>query len=145
MQIPDSKAAGPQLETKANKGVSSGGSQLRILVVDDNDDATDILAQLLKLKGHDVRSERDGPSALKMAAAFQPEFILLDIGLPGMDGYEVARRVRQAPVLSKVTLVALTGYGQERDRQQSKSAGFDHHLVKPVDPEALLALFASKK
>lgn len=133
------------METKASKGASSGGSPLRILVVDDNADTADTLAELLKLNGHDARSECDGPSALDVALAFQPEFILLDIGLPGMDGYEVARRVRQAPELSKATLIALTGYGQEQDRQKSRSAGFDHHLVKPVDPEALLALFASKK
>jgi len=145
VRLPVSKAAERQLENKANKATSSSGSPLRILVVDDNADAADTLAELLKLKGHDVRSECDGPSALNVAASFRPEFILLDIGLPGMDGYEVARRVRQAPELSKTTLVALTGYGQEKDRQQSRSAGFDHHLVKPVDPEALLALFTSKK
>jgi PAS domain S-box-containing protein len=114
----------------------------RVLVVDDNVDAVESLAMLLRVEGHEVRTAHDGPSALSAAETFRPEVVLLDIGLPGMDGYEVARRLRQEPGLEKVLLVAVTGYGQEEDRRLSREAAIDHHLVKPVDPEALLALLA---
>ena len=113
----------------------------RILVVDDNKDSANALARLLKrLYGQEVEVAHDGPSALARAATFRPEVILLDIGLPGMDGYEVARRLRGMPGFEAVTLLALTGWGQEEDRRRSLEAGFDHHLVKPVDPEAILDL-----
>jgi CheY-like chemotaxis protein len=107
----------------------------RILVVDDNQDSAESLALLLELKGHEVRTAFAGPAALDIASTFQPEVVLLDIGLPGMDGYEVARRLRAGNDGSR--LVALTGYGQDDDRQRSRDAGFDHHLVKPVDLDEL--------
>ena len=88
---------------------------------------------LLKTSGHDVRIARDGPTALRACADCPPDVVLLDIGLPGLSGYEVATRMRQQPGLSHVLLVALTGYGQEADLQRSQEAGLDHHLVKPVD------------
>jgi signal transduction histidine kinase/ActR/RegA family two-component response regulator len=115
----------------------------RILVVDDNKDSANALARLLKrLYGQEIEVAHDGPSALAVAQAFRPEVVLLDIGLPGMDGNEVARRLRGMPGFEAVTLLALTGWGQEEDRQRSLEAGFDHHLVKPVDPEAILELLA---
>jgi PAS domain S-box-containing protein len=115
----------------------------RVLVVDDNEDAARSLARLLvRFHGQDVRVAHDGPSALELAATFRPEVVILDIGMPGMDGYEVARRLRSHPELRWPRLVALTGWGQEGDRQRSREAGFDCHLVKPVDPEALRALLS---
>jgi signal transduction histidine kinase/DNA-binding response OmpR family regulator len=115
-------------------------AQRRILVVDDQADVADTTAAMLGLSGHDVRTARDGREALEQAAEFQPEVVLLDIGLPGMDGYEVARRLRQTQAGRQVLLVALTGYGQPTDRQRSQEAGFDEHLLKPVDPATLEAL-----
>lgn len=104
----------------------------RILVVDDNVDAAESLATLLEITGHDTRLAYDGPAAVKAAIDYQPDVILLDIGLPGLDGYKVAQKIRQQPGLSNVVLVALTGYGQDSDVQRSQDAGFDHHLVKPA-------------
>ena len=105
----------------------------RVLVVDDNLDAAHTLTMLLEFLGHEVRMCYDGPGALAEAVAWQPDVVLLDIGLPGLSGHEVARRIRQHPTLAAMVLVALTGYGQEADRQFSREAGFDHHLTKPVD------------
>ena len=113
----------------------------RVLVVDDNRDSAESVALLAEIWGHEVRTALDGPAALEIAAAYRPEIILLDIGLPGMDGYEVARELRQGQGDGPV-LVAMTGYGMEEDRRRSQEAGFDHHLVKPVDPEALRGLLA---
>jgi two-component system, sensor histidine kinase len=112
----------------------------RILVADDSRDAADSLRALLELLGAQVRVAYDGPAALKAFSTYQPEVVLLDIGMPGMDGFEVARRIRQRPESRDVTLIALTGWGQERDRCNSAAAGFDHHLVKPVDIDALQEL-----
>jgi len=109
----------------------------RILVVDDNADLATTTTILLRLAGHKVAMAHDGPSALAAAVDFHPHVVLLDLGLPGMDGYEVARRFRQDPGLARVRLIALTGYGQQLDRQRSEAAGFDHHLVKPAAPEQL--------
>ena len=115
----------------------------KVLVVDDNVDGAESLALLLRLDGHEVRLAHDGPSALAAAPAFRPEVILLDIGLPGgMDGYQVARRLRQLPGLGEAFLVALTGYGQEEDRRRSREAGCDAHLVKPAATAAVRDLFA---
>jgi signal transduction histidine kinase len=114
----------------------------RILVVDDNVDAAESLALLLRLQGHDVAVAADGPTALEKARAERPEVIFLDLGMPGMDGYEVARRLRQLPDVGPVRLVALTGWGQEEDRRRTRQAGFDHHVVKPVEPDALHQLLS---
>jgi two-component system CheB/CheR fusion protein len=108
--------------------------------VDDNRDAAESLAVLLRLRGHELRTAYDGPAALETAAAFHPEVVLLDIGLPGMDGYEVARQLRRITGLEGVLLVAVTGYGTDDDRRQSKVVGIDEHLVKPVDPAELWTL-----
>jgi CheY-like chemotaxis protein len=113
----------------------------RILVVDDSTDAAESMAKLLLLAGHEVMVAHDGPAALQLAAREQPAIVLLDIGLPGMDGYEVCRRLRQLGP-ADVRIIAVTGYGQDRDRQRSKEAGFDAHAVKPVDPSELWGLLA---
>jgi CheY-like chemotaxis protein len=114
----------------------------RILVVDDNTDAAESLALLLRLVGHEVRTAYDGPTALDVARAQPPDVVLLDIGLPGTNGLEVARRMRQNLGLTDALLVALTGYGQDEDRRRSHEAGFNAHLVKPVDLDALQKLLA---
>ena len=117
----------------------------RILAVDDNQDAVDILARTLKLKGHEVQTAYDGIAAVDVAARFKPEVVLLDIGLPRLSGYDVARRIRSLPEGKSTILIAITGWGQEEDRRQSQQSGFDMHLVKPVDPIALLKLLAELK
>jgi signal transduction histidine kinase len=109
----------------------------RIVVIDDNQDAAESLAMLLRLKGHDVQIAYDGPSGLALALGTAPECVLVDIGLPGMDGYEVAKRLRSHDRSRRTVLVALTGYGQQEDRARSRQAGFDHHLVKPVAQNVL--------
>jgi PAS domain S-box-containing protein len=120
----------------------------RILVVDDNVDSAGTLGLLLRMMGHTVRLVHDGPSAVEAAAGFVPDVVLLDIGLPGMSGYEVARQIRKLPALQHVVLVAQTGWGQQEDRRRSEAAGFQYHLVKPLDPDALqdllVALAAAK-
>ncbi len=116
------------------------GPSVRVLVVDDNVDAAESLADVLRALGHDVRTAHDGPAGLEAAADFRPDVALLDIGLPGLDGYEVARRLRRQPSFRSLVLAAMTGYGQEGDRRKARDAGFDHHLVKPVDPAALAPL-----
>jgi len=113
------------------------GVARRILVVDDNIDVVETTTMLLSLSGHQVRSAKDGLQALHVATEFRPDVVLLDIGLPLMDGYEVARRLRQTPQTAGALLIALTGYGQQGDRQRGKDAGFDDHMLKPVDPHAL--------
>lgn len=109
----------------------------RILVVDDNADAAESLAVLLALQGHETRLALTGAEALEAAWAFGPDVALLDLGLPAMDGYELAARLRAMPQLRGIRLVALTGYGRSEDRQRTRAAGFDDHLVKPVDLAAL--------
>ena len=115
----------------------AAGVARRILVVDDNVDVVETTTMLLSLSGHQVRSAKDGLQALHVASEFRPDVVLLDIGLPLMDGYEVARRLRQTPQTAGALLIALTGYGQQGDRQRGKDAGFDGHMLKPVDPHAL--------
>jgi PAS domain S-box-containing protein len=120
---------------------SAPGSPLRVLVVDDNRDAAESLAVLLRLWGHEVRTAHDGQSGLKAACSYRPQFVFLDIGLPGLDGYAVARRLREE-FAAGMRLVAMTGYGQEEDRRRSHAAGFDRHLVKPVELESLREVLA---
>jgi CheY-like chemotaxis protein/anti-sigma regulatory factor (Ser/Thr protein kinase) len=112
----------------------------RVLIVDDNADGARMLARLLKAVGHAVDVVYDGPSALEFTDSCSPDVVLLDIGLPGMDGYEVARRIRRRHELDRTLLVALTGYGQAEDRARALEVGFDDHLVKPVSPDDLASL-----
>jgi PAS domain S-box-containing protein len=138
-----SATPGQAAKTVLTPGVNAGRS-LRILVVEDNVDSADSLNLLLRLYGHDLQVARSGPAALEMASAFRPEVVLLDIGLPGMDGYQVARRLREKPEFKNVTLCALTGFTpSEADRQRQQQSGFDHYYVKPVSLETLLEMFKS--
>lgn len=105
------------------------------LVVDDDEDSADLMAEVLRGLGHAVRTARDGRSALALAAELRPKIVLLDIGLPGMDGYEVARRIRE--LVPDVRLVAVTGFSRDDDRARARAAGFDSHLVKPIDLQTL--------
>ena len=114
-----------------------------VLVVDDHPDAVESMASVLQLQGHEVHVAQNGLAALEMAHTFRPRVVLLDIGLPDMDGYAIARRLRAAPETHACVLVALTGYGQPEDRLRSKENGFDHHLVKPIDPAILHELLAT--
>jgi len=123
--------------------VMKGDQGCRVLVVDDSVDTTHSLALLLSTSGHQVRTAHDGPGALAALAREPVDVVLMDIGLPGMDGYEVARRIRLQPGPDPVVLVAMTGYGQERDRQLARDAGFDHHLVKPADFDELLRILTA--
>jgi PAS domain S-box-containing protein len=116
----------------------------RILIVDDNEDGAESLAMLLEVGGHEIHIVHDGPEAIATAERLRPDVVLLDIGLPRLNGYEVCRRLRQAPWGRDLTVVALTGWGQEEDRQRSREAGFDAHLVKPVDYDQLEKLVAAR-
>ena len=129
--VPAPKGIGPN---------SSGGR--RVLVVDDNKDGAKTLGMFLKLHGHEIATAFSGPLALETAQTFKPEVVLLDIGLPGMDGYEVARRLRADPEAAGVVLIALTGWGSESDKQKSNEAGFDLHLTKPVDVKEVQGILA---
>jgi signal transduction histidine kinase/ActR/RegA family two-component response regulator len=115
----------------------------RVLVVDDNRDAAESLGLLLNLLGAEARVVNNGPAALEILSSYQPTVVLLDIGMPGMDGYEVARMIRNQPEGQNLMLIALTGWGQEEDRRRTSQAGFDHHLLKPADLTALKSLFVS--
>jgi two-component system CheB/CheR fusion protein len=118
---------------------------LRILVVDDSPDAADSLTLLLTLQGHEAHTAYDGPSALRLAGTFLPEVVLLDIGLPRMDGCEVARRLRAEVGLRDALLIAATGFGRPADRRRCHEAGFDHFLLKPLDLAELARLLAARQ
>ena len=129
-----------EVETQALPPLDKG---CRVLVVDDNVDLANSLAMLLEMSGHEVRIFHDGPSALEAALLYRPDVVLLDIGLPGFDGFEVARRIRQQSALKNIVLVAMTGYARDTERQRSLEAGFDHHLVKPADFDEVQMILAS--
>ncbi len=114
----------------------------RILIADDNADAAESLAMLLTLDGHAVTVVHDGHEAIAAFESVRPDVALLDIGMPGIDGYEIARQIRRSPHGSSVMLIAVTGWGQESDKTQALQAGFDRHFTKPVEPEVLTALLA---
>jgi two-component system, OmpR family, response regulator len=128
------------MNTTAETNGGTAGNR-RILLVDDSVDAAMAMSMLLEALGHEVRTEHDGPRALASVDEFRPDVVVLDIGLPGMNGFDVAREMRKRPVTKDVLLLAMTGYGSDADRQDAMNAGFDHHLTKPVsiaDLEALL-------
>jgi CheY-like chemotaxis protein len=133
-------AAPPDVE-RASAPASGAGA--RVLVVDDNRDAVDLLAEVISSLGYQVRVAYDGAAAVDEVLQFRPDVVLLDIGLPILDGYEVARRVRQTPEGADVKLVAVTGYGQEGDKSRADAAGFDRHLVKPIDLDKLFETLRS--
>jgi CheY-like chemotaxis protein len=126
--------------TASSVSDSSAPKLRRILVADDNRDAGDTLAMLLRLDGHEVHVATDGLEAVEMYASVQPEVVILDIGMPGLSGHEVARRIRDLPSERPVILIAVTGWGQKADKDRAAASGFDHHFTKPVEPTVLSAL-----
>ncbi|MGH8760956.1 MAG: hybrid sensor histidine kinase/response regulator [Burkholderiales bacterium] len=133
--LPETPQVGPA--PTADGDEPAPASRLRILVVDDNRDAAESLCMLLDLLGHETRAAHDGPSGLDITKVFRPQAVFIDIGMPGMSGYEVCRRLRKLIHTQDVVCVALTGFGAEEDRERSRDAGFDHHLVKPLEIAAL--------
>jgi CheY-like chemotaxis protein len=131
------------LSKEEMEGRGQAATSRRVLVVDDNVDAALSLSLLLRMMGHQTALAHDGVGALDLAKSYQPDLMLLDIGLPGINGYELARRIRLQPEFRDVVLVAVTGWGQDDDRRRSKEAGFDHHLTKPPDPAAIGRLLDS--
>jgi PAS domain S-box-containing protein len=140
VRLPLAAAPAPRTNAQSAAMLTAPARTIRILVVDDNRDSADSMTVLLELHGHEVRCAYDGPSALALAAEFEPEIVLLDIGLPKMSGFEVAQRLRAIPRLAHSRLIAMTGYGQAEDRNRAAQSGFDDHLIKPVDLPALEAL-----
>jgi CheY-like chemotaxis protein len=127
----------------ASKNSVASPMRHRILVVDDNRDAAVTLAMMLRIMGHDTQTAHDGVDAVQAAARFQPDVVLLDIGLPKLNGYEVCRRIRGQPHGGEIAVIALTGWGRDEDRCQSAEAGFDFHLVKPVSVDTLGQLLSA--
>ena len=134
-----SPEASPPDPIHAEMALPSG----RVLVVDDNKEAATTLAMLVRMLGSDVRTAHDGEEAIRLAGDFLPELILMDIGMPRMNGYDAATLIRQQPWGRRMMLVALTGWGQEEDKQRSRKAGFDDHLVKPAEPSQLQRLLTN--
>lgn len=130
----------PEAPMTTGQSDAAARAGLRMLIVDDNRDAADSLGMLMQVMGNQTCVAYDGREALTVASQFHPEVVLLDIGLPNMSGYEVARELRKRPGGSSMLLIATTGWGQPSDKEQSRDAGFDHHLVKPIDPQTLLKL-----
>jgi CheY-like chemotaxis protein len=143
VRIPLATAAQLSKSKVVHSEASAAASSLGILVVDDNADATLAMCMLLRSLGHDVRSAADGLEALAVAETFRPDVILLDIGLPGLNGYGVARHIRQQAWGKEMSIVAVTGWGQLDDRRKSMDAGFNLHMVKPVDMSELMNVLAS--
>jgi CheY-like chemotaxis protein len=137
MPLADRATLTVQGEAAAGATTAKAGPLRRVLVVDDNVDAATALGMLLESLGHDTRVANDGSQALEIAAEFHPDIVLLDIGMPGLDGYEVAKRLRALDRRRTVRIIAVTGWGQDADREKSQEAGFDLHLVKPVDTNDL--------
>jgi CheY-like chemotaxis protein/two-component sensor histidine kinase len=143
VRLPQFVESDPAAGASQKRSEVPGAATHRILVVDDNRDSAETMAMLLQIGGHTVHVAFDGPSALPAVREFQPEVVLLDLGLPGLTGYEVAKKVQEMELTLRPLLVAMTGYGQQGDRQRTRAAGFDHHLVKPVDLEMLQQILRS--
>ena len=145
VRLPLAATSAPRDDTPLTLEVESDGPsarRLRVMVVDDNRDSADSLRMLLGALGNEAKTAYDGQHALELAAELRPELVVLDIGLPSMSGYDVVRRLRAMPDVAGAVIVALTGYGSESDRHRSAEAGFDDHLVKPVDFTRLEELLA---
>jgi CheY-like chemotaxis protein len=143
MRVPTTSACVAQPEIPTEEATTETSKPIRILVVDDNQDSADSLGLLLQLLGNEVRIAHDGLAGVNLANEFQPRVVLLDIGLPILNGFEAAERIRQQPWGKEAVMIAVTGWGETVDRQRSKKAGFDYHLVKPVDPDVLTRLLQS--
>jgi two-component system, chemotaxis family, CheB/CheR fusion protein len=129
-----------QRSARETRELNTNLARHRVLVVDDNVDAAESLGMLLKMSGQEVSIAHNGHDGILQAREFRPELVLLDIGMPMMDGYEVCRRMRQEPCTQEAVVIALTGWGLEEDRQRALEEGFDHHLVKPVELQTLVKL-----
>jgi CheY-like chemotaxis protein len=138
VRLPTVAFRAPIVQEAPNHAQTSNGTPHRILVVDDNEDGANSLGQMLQIMGNDVRVAHDGLAAIEAAEDFRPQVILLDIGMPKLDGYDACRRIRKKPWGKSTVLIALTGWGQEEDRRRTSAAGFDYHLVKPVESSTLL-------
>jgi CheY-like chemotaxis protein len=143
VRLPLLKTAFANLATDTGRSARARVPSRRILIADDNADAAGALATLLELEGHDVTVAHDGNEAVMKASNFRPDVVFMDLGMPVMDGFEAARRLRALPFGEDVLLVALTGWGQAGDRQRSREAGFDRHYVKPLDTTALTELLTA--
>ena len=143
VRLPAARAAVSEQSEPAPKPEPLAKRSARVLVVDDNEDLARGLARLLEIHGHQVQIAYDGPAGLEKAKEWHPEFVLLDIGLPGMDGYQVAGLLRNDPDTKQAVIIAVSGYGQEEDRTRSRDAGFDHHLVKPISSGELLKVLGN--
>jgi len=141
VRLPARSSAPVEEQRSVSESLPEKGRR-RVLVVDDNVDAADSMALILKMSGYEAQCAYDGPSALDAAQQYNPDVVVLDIGLPGMTGYEVAQKLREQRRFDQTPIIAVTGYGQEDDRRKSRQAGFDHHLVKPVSPEVLQSFLA---
>ena len=137
-------AEAPQTSTKFD-GETSPRVARRVLIADDNRDGAESLSMVLELSGHEVHLTSSGTQALEVANKIRPDVAVLDIGMPDLNGYEVAERIRLEPWGEQITLIALTGWGQETDKRRAQAAGFDHHCTKPVDPDALMRCFAPQE
>jgi CheY-like chemotaxis protein len=131
-------------QTADDASAEAPAARLRILVVDDNIDSAHTMAAYLSVHGHEVQVAHDGLEALALLEAFEPEVGILDLGMPRMDGYALAKHIREHSNHDEPLLIAVTGWGQDSDRRRSKAAGFDHHVVKPADPQHLLKLLATR-
>ena len=136
-------SAVPEKAAPARGAAAGEGPKYRVLIADDNRDVTEVFEVMLTLMGHTVESAHDGMEAVEKAASFHPDVIMLDIGMPNLNGYDAARRIRETDTGKKAVLIAITGWGDAKDKRQSEEAGFNHHLVKPVDPLALVELLNS--
>jgi len=143
VRLPHVRREGPS--AKAHPAEEAPASVQRALVVEDNADAADMLSELLGLWGYDVRAAQNGEEGVTLAATFRPHVVLVDIGLPGMDGFEVARRLRATRPTSQALVIGVSGYGQETDRRKAEEAGIDHQLMKPLDPQVLQGLLTRSK
>ncbi len=140
MRVPLVSQATALIEHSPAESTRRAAAGRRVLVVDDSADAAESTAMLLRLDGHEIRTVMDGHSAIDAIRSFKPEIVLLDIGLPGLNGYDVTRRLRELPECQNTLVVALSGYGRPEDLRRSHDAGFDQHLIKPVDHDRLTAL-----
>ena len=143
VRLPWRTTAGKSQHVATAVSAPQPARQRRILIADDNRDSAETLAALLRMEGHEVTSVHDGPVALSVFGELKPDVALLDIGMPGLTGYEVARKMRQSGPKVSLTLIAITGWGQDIDKERAFAAGFDHHLTKPVDPQRLVELLKS--
>ena len=150
IKLPGLRFSSDPVDDTSKEGAAAFNTSLRpwrsrVLVIDDNVDMAMGLAMLIESSGHDVKTAHEAQSALELAHEFRPAFVIMDIGLPGMNGYELASAFRQEKELSDVVLIAISGYGQYHDRERARAAGFDHHMLKPVDLELLLPIFSMSR